>query len=175
MIRYADDFVMGFSHKGDADRVMKVIIQRFAKYKLTLHPEKTKLVAFNSFDRGTFDFLGFTHYWGKSIKGRNVVKRKTSSKKFSLKMQEVNEWFRRHRHGQVGRLIDRVNKKLQGHYNYYGITGNLRQLNNYYYEVRHLLLKWLNRRGGKRMNWEIYAKLLNTYPLVQPRIVHNYV
>ncbi len=107
--------------------------------------------------------------------GCNVVKRKTSSKKFSLKMQEVNVWFRRHRLDQVGRLIDTVNKKLQGHYNYYGITGNFQQLNYYYYEVRRLLLKWLNRRGGKRMNWEIYAKLLNTYPLVQPRIVHNYV
>ncbi len=175
MIRYADDFVMGFEFKSDADRVMQVIFQRFAKYNLTLHPEKTKLTEFNRRDGGSFDFLGFTHYWGKSRKGNKVVKRKTSSKRFSRSMKMMNEWIKRHRHIKVEVAVAALNVKLQGHYNYFGITGNMRQLNSYHYGVKRLYHKWLNRRGGKWMSWGFYLRILKTYPLKPPRVVHSYV
>src|SRR5208337_2258947 len=106
MIRFADDFVMGFSHESDALRVMEVLPKRFGKYGLTLHPDKTRLIAFGppGDDQddgpgkpGTFDFLGFTHYWGRSRHGRWIVKRKTAASRLKRALQRVGEWCRRHR------------------------------------------------------------------------------
>jgi RNA-directed DNA polymerase len=180
LIRYADDFLLLFDNKQDAERVMKVLAKRLQKYGLTLHPEKTKLVEVNSRDRGTpstFDFLGFTHYMGKSRKGKWILKRKTSKKKLKASLQQLNQWMKANRHKPVERWIDELNRKLQGHYGYYGITFNSRRLNTFYECVRHLLHKWLNRRGGKRyVRWDEFTGLILTRnPLIKPRIVHKYI
>ena len=138
LIRFADDFLLLFDNKQDAERVMKVLPKRLGKYGLTLHPEKTKLVEVTGRDRDTpitFDFLGFTHYMGKSRKGKWILKRKTSKKKLKASLQRLNQWMKVNRHKPVA-IYRRsqpkaaslsnheLNRKLQGHYGYYGITFN---------------------------------------------------
>jgi len=177
MVRFADDCVLGFETKEDAERVKKVIGKRFAKYGLTLHPEKTRLIEFkHGGNGGTFDFLGFTHYWGKSQKGKPVVKRRTSKKKLRKAIMATKTWIIRNRHQKFGAIVDGLNRKLQGHYSYYGITFNSIGIRKYYEEVKSILFKWLNRRGGKRRNWNGYIKLITQQkPLAFPRIVHSYL
>lgn len=179
LIRYADDFLLLFDNKQDAERVMKVLAKRLQKYGLTLHPEKTQLVEVNSRDKdtpSTFDFLGFTHYMGKSRKGKWILKRKTSKKKLKASLQQLNQWMKANRHKPVAQLIHELNRKLQGHYGYYGITFNSRKLNTYYEYTKRLLHKWLNRRGGKRVwTWEEIKELTEIrIPMEKPRIVHRY-
>ena len=179
LIRFADDFLLLFDNKRDAERVMKVLAKRLGKYGLTLHPEKTKLVEVNSRDKGTprtFDFLGFTHYMGKSRKGKWILKRKTSKKKLKASLQRANQWMKTNRGKPVDQFIHELNRKLQGHYGYYGITFNARGITHYYHQIRRILHKWLNRRGGKsKWCWERYTgQLLEQHPLNQPRIVHKF-
>ena len=179
IVRYADDFVLGFERAEDAKRVMKVLFKRFEKYYLQLHPDKTRMVNLNNPERGnrSFDFLGFTHYMGKSRKGKPVLKRKTSKKKYSNALNNMNEWLKRNRHNKIRDIIHDLNVKLRGYYNYYGITFNSRRLAGYFHEIKVLLHKWLNRRGGKpTWNWERFTKLVNLWcPLLSPRIYHSYL
>lgn len=180
IIRFADDFLMGFTKKEDALRVMKVLPKRLAKYGLTLHPEKTKLIELDGSGRkgdNTFDFLGFTHYMGKSRKGKRILKRKTSRKKLKLTLLKMNEWLKANRHNPVVEIIAALNIKLRGYYNYYGITFNSRQLHVYQYKVIRILHKWLNRRGGKRIwTWERVNLLIKKwFPLLSPKIYHGYL
>ena len=176
MVRFADDCIFGFETQEDAQRVMKVIGQRFAKYGLTLHPEKTRLIEFKPGDRGnTFDFLGFTHYWGQSRKGIPVVKRRTSRKKFTKAIKRAKDWMVKNRHQKVGTIIQAINLKLKGHYAYYGITFNMMGIVKFFEAIKRILFKWLNRRGGKQMKWDHFSKLISQYvPLATPRIVHSY-
>ncbi|NJN28991.1 MAG: group II intron reverse transcriptase/maturase [Cyclobacteriaceae bacterium] len=178
VIRYADDFLMGFSNKEDALRVMKVLPKRLAKYGLTLNPEKTRLVNLDEDQEGeekTFDFLGFTHYMGNSLKGKRILKRKTSKKKLRISLIRMNNWMRDNRHRSVAEIVKDLNRKLRGYYEYYGITFNSRQINAYYDRVVKLLQKWLNRRGGKkRMSWDKYLLLVEKWvPLLKPKIYHS--
>jgi len=179
MVRYADDFVMGFEYLEDTRRVFEVLNKRFAKYALTIHPDKTKIIDLNKNDRGnrSFDFLGFTHFMGKTRKGKLVLKRKTSTKKLTVALTKTGDWIKRHRHERLAVLIFQLNVKLRGHYSYYGITFNLRSLKQFHRQVERLLFKWLNRRGGKRVwQWERYTKLINEWsPLLKPRIFHSYL
>jgi len=176
IVRFADDCIFGFETQEDAQRVMKVIGQRFAKYGLTLHPEKTRLIEFKPGDRGnTFDFLGFTHYWGQSRKGIPVVKRRTSRKKLTKAIKRAKDWMVNNRHQKVGSIIQAINLKLKGHYAYYGITFNMMGIVKFFEAIKRILFNWLNRRGGKRMNWDHFSKLISQYvPLATPRIVHSY-
>ncbi len=179
IVRYADDFVLGFENAEDANRVMKVLPKRFSKYYLRLHPGKTRTVNLNKPERGnrSFDFLGFTHYIGASRKGYPVLKRKTSKKKYSNSLTRIGEWIKRNRHERIKNIILELNVKLRGYYNYYGITFNSRRLASYYHQVKAMLHKWLNRRGGKQnWPWERFTKLVNgSQPLLKPRIYHSYV
>jgi group II intron reverse transcriptase/maturase len=185
LTRYADDFVMGFEHKQDAERVMAVLPKRFARYGLELHPEKTRMMSFQAppYGResngddgrpGTFDFLGFTHYWGRSLKGNRVVKRKTAAKRFSRILTRTNQWLREARHEPVKWQHERLSKALAGHYSYFGITGNGEALKRLRYHVERLWRKWLNRRSWRaRMTWERFRLLQDRYPLPPVRIVHS--
>lgn len=177
MVRFADDCILGFETQEDARRVMKVIGQRFAKYGLTLHPEKTRLIEFKPGDRGnTFDFLGFTHYWGQSRKESPVVKRRTSRKKLTKAIKRVKDWMVKNRHQKVGTIILAMNLKLKEHYAYYGITFNMIGIVKFFEAIKRILFKWLNRRGGKRINWDHFSNLISQYdPLVSPRIVQSYL
>jgi RNA-directed DNA polymerase len=176
LIRYADDAVMVFKEHADARRVMTVLANRFAKYGLTLHPMKTRMLDFrrpSHRDSGpeTFDFLGLTHYWGKSRRGNPIVTRKTSSNRFGRAIQRVSEWCRDHRHHEVREQHKMLVAKVRGHYNYFGIRGNSDALRRFLNEVERVWCKWLDRRSHKaRMIWPRFRVLLDRYPLPLPRI-----
>jgi RNA-directed DNA polymerase len=187
LIRYADDFVILFTHEADARRVLEVLPKRFGKYGLTLHPEKTRLVPFcqpphkadgGGDDRksraGTFDLLGFTHYWGKSWRGRWVVKRQTASDRLSRAVKKIAQWCRRNRHDPVEQQHRTLSQKVRGHYAYYGITGNALALQAFREAVKRCWRTWLDRRNRERtMIWDRFNRLLAQYPLPPPRVVHS--
>lgn len=181
IVRYADDAVLVFSREEDARRVAEVLPKRFAKYGLRLHPKKTRLVPFEktlSADRrgtsGTFDFLGFTHYWGRSRRGNPIVKRKTAKDRMSRSLTAVRMWCRSNRHRPIDEQQEALGRKLKGHYAYYGITGNSRAIEHFWWEVRRSWKYWLDRRSNsKRLTWTRFNHLMNHYPLPPPRIVHS--
>jgi len=183
LVRFADDFVMIFELEQDARRVMEVLGKRLQRYGLTIHSEKTRLVEFRSPRGGnpggrprggTFDFLGFTHYWGKSRKGAWVVQRKTSKNRLSRSLQQIHQWCRQHRHRRIRWQHRKLSQKVQGHYAYYGITGNGRSLQAFLEGVKKSWYKWLKRRSrNRRLDWERYNQLLQHYPLPAIRIVHS--
>lgn len=184
MVRYADDFVIGFTSEADARRLMAVLPKRFGKYGLTLHPEKTRLVRFRP-PRGqsttgsdqsvpeTFDLLGFTHYWGRSRRGTWVIKRKTARGRLRRALQRAAEWCRRSMHRPVREQHRDLSRKLQGHYGYYGITGNAPALSRFFHEVTRTWRKWLARRSQRGMDWERFNRMLKTFALPAPRVVHS--
>ncbi|MGD9714967.1 MAG: group II intron reverse transcriptase/maturase [Thermomicrobiales bacterium] len=180
LVRYADDFVIGFSDKQDALRVLEVVPKRFERFGLTIHPAKTKLVAFRPPPRdgngtqadrpGTFDLLGFTHYWGRSQRGYWVVKQKTASDRFSRSLRSIDEWCRVHRHWSLREQQQKLNEKLRGHFAYYGVTGNSGALSRFKWEVGRCWQKWLNRRNRQRsMTCEAFLRLLQRFPLIPVR------
>lgn len=181
LVRYADDAVIVFANEEDAQRVMAVLSKRLAKYGLRLHPEKTRLVDFRrprSGGRedhpGTFDFLGFTHYWGKSRRGRLVVRCKTARDRFTRSLRAVSHWCRTSRHLPLVKQQRVLGSKLRGHYAYYGITGNSPSLARFHWIVRSIWRKWLDRRSNStRVSWERFARIVERYPLPPPRIVHS--
>jgi len=179
MVRWADDFIMGFRDKKDAERVLEVLPKRFARYNLELHPGKTKMIDLNS-HRGesgrSFEFLGFTHYLGESRKGKEVLKRKTSPRRLSRAIGEISRYVKLNRHMKLGDLLAEINSKLRGHYSYYGITFNYDGIHRFYEQVKRNLYKWLNRRGGKRiLVWDEFCVVIyHQYPLIKPLIYHTY-
>lgn len=178
LIRYADDFVIAFEQEADARRVWNVLPKRFGKYGLTLHPEKTRLIDFRrpsqDGQRETIDLLGFTHYWGRSRKGTRVVKRKTSSSRFSRALRTLAEWCRRNRHVIIAAQHTALTLMLRGHYSYFGVTGNWTALVRFAYAASRVWQKWLNRRSQRTtMPWDRFSLLLKRYPLPRPRIVHS--
>jgi group II intron reverse transcriptase/maturase len=183
LVRFADDFVMVFSSKEDAFRVYKALPQRLDRFGLTLHPEKTRLVRFRrppgggGPKRGSFDFLGFTFYWGRSRRGRWILKQKTAKDRFSRAMRRMNEWLRGARHLPVKRQAEALGRKLRGHFNYYGIRHNSEALGQFHYRVRRRWCYWLSRRTQKShsgMTWEKFNRLLTRYPLPPPRLAKRW-
>jgi RNA-directed DNA polymerase len=180
LIRYADDYVILCTSKRDAQRIEAVLPKRFGKYGLKIHEEKTRLLDFRCpMGEGgkseTFVFLGFTHYWGKSRKGRWVIKRKTAKKKLKAAICRVYGWCKEHRHDPVKEQWKALSVKLRGHYQFYGITCNSRSLSSFYEAVKRSWRKWLERRSrGREMPWERFERLLQRYPLPRPRITHSY-
>ncbi len=180
MIRYADDFVMGFEHKEDAERVLAVLPKRMGKYGLEIHAEKTRLVDFRrpqisgtmkDHKAETFDFLGFTHQWGKAKNGNCYVMRHHTAKgRLKRAICAINIWCKEHRHDSLRDQCKMLNLKLKGHYGYYAVSGNWQQINKYYEQVRRYWIKWLNRRQGRRngLNWAGYADVLKEFPLMKP-------
>lgn len=184
LIRYADDFVCCFQNKYEAEVFRQRLEARFAKYGLRLAEEKTKILEFGRFAeenrrrRGegkpeTFDFLGFTFYCGlDGKKGFFRCRVKTSKKKFRSKVLRMKEWIKAHRMTQVGELIKKINEKLAGHYQYYGVTDNTREVKNFRNATSWLLFKWLNRRSQRRSYTidSFFNGLLRTFPLAEPKI-----
>jgi group II intron reverse transcriptase/maturase len=181
LIRYADDFVICFARKEDALRVMDVLPRRFGKFGLELHSEKTRLVPFGSPNRShpddpppkTFDFLGFTHYWGKTRKGQWAIKRMTASSRFSRALRRIAEWCREHRHDPLVAQQHALARKLRGHFAFYGITGNKDALERFRYEVRGTWFHSLRRRGRRRMTWSTFVRVLDRFPLPSAIVVHS--
>jgi len=184
-IRFADDGILCFEHKEDAEKVLRVLPKRFAKFGLTLHPEKTRLVEFgryaarNAKKEGkkpeTFDFLGLTHICARSRKGKFTVHVRTMSKRLRRGLKAIAEWCQEHRHDAVSEQQKTLNAKLRGHYQYYGRPTNYRSLWQFYRNVRRIWRKWLSRRTrGRGMTWERFAAILQQYPLQLPRITHTW-
>jgi RNA-directed DNA polymerase len=188
LVRYADDFVLVFEDEEDARRVADVLPKRFEKYGLRLHPEKTRLVSFNRPDPhppssdddddgegpASFDLLGFTHFWGRSRKGKWVVKRKTAKDRLSQTLRRISMWCRVNRHLPIRMQHAALTRKLRGHDAYYGITGNHRALQVLRRWVTRTWRKWLSRRSWKgKMNWDRMNRLLEMFPLPPARVVHS--
>lgn len=179
LIRYADDAVMGFEHEEDARRVMEALPKRFALFALSLNMQKTRIVNFQKPDTPdakpeTFDFLGFTHYWGKSRNGRAITKLQTAKDRLARSCKATWVSCRKNMHLPIQEQCRRLNWKLRGHYSYYGVTHNIGALRRYHLTVRRMWHRWLDRRGGKtQMNWQDYVALLSRHPLASPRIFHS--
>jgi group II intron reverse transcriptase/maturase len=179
LIRYADDFVMGFAYEEDARRVLDVLPNRFGKYGLQIHPGKTRLVPFQRPPSrpsrpgtplvrapGTFAFLGFRHYWSRSWKGTWVVKRQTAPDRFRRALRSITQWCRLHRHRPIAEQPQTLRQKIRGHFNYYGIVGNTQALQRLRYEVGRLWRTWLSRRHRRgQYPWSRFNRLLAHYPL----------
>ncbi|MBA7711116.1 hypothetical protein ES703_120070 [subsurface metagenome] len=186
MIRFADDAVLVFSCKEDALRVMKVLPKRFGKYGLTVHPEKTRIIEFNKpgiraeaeqkqQEPASFNFLGFTHYWARSKKGRWYIKRKTEKSRYSRALKKIAKWCRKNRHKSLKEQHKSLRMKLMGHYGYYGITGNGLWIVRFRNQVERIWRKWLNRRSrSPDMPWERFQYLKKRFPLPRARVVHSY-
>ena len=186
LIRYADDFIIGCEREEDAQRIMQVLPLRFAKFGLEINTEKTKLVRFvqprGTSDRtasggkpGTFSFLGFVHYWGKTWRGGHTIKRKTEGKRLRRSLTSLWEWCRENRHRPLEEQYRALCAKLRGYYQYYGVRCNSQCLDLVHYAATRAWRYWLNRRGGRKLNWQAFGRLLSEFPLPTPKIVQSWV
>jgi RNA-directed DNA polymerase len=179
LIRYWGDFIIGFEREDDARRVLAVLEKRLGRFGLTLHPDKTRLLPSGRppqvRQRGkgpaTFDFLGFTFYWGRSRKGYWRMGCKTRRASLRRAKQAIDDWCRRHRHQPVEAQHAALGRRLRGHFNYFGVSGNFRSLLRLVEATKRAWYKWLCRRSQrKRLNWERFTDLLRQKPLPHPRI-----
>jgi len=186
LIRYADDFIVCFQYKIEAERFLEELKERLAKFDLEIEPTKTKIILFGRFARErmliqenrkpeTFDFLGFTHYCSTTRSGNaSRIKRMTSSKKFRAKIREFKDWLKNSRTMPTADLLSLACIKVKGHIAYYGVTDNIRKVSLFVYEIRGLLFKWLNRRGKRRTyNWDEFGGVMERIKFPRPRIVVN--
>jgi len=185
LLRYADDFVILCTKEADARRIMEVLPKRLGRFGLTLHPEKTRVVPFKrpgpkgpgtggGSEPGTFDLLGFTHFWARSQKGRWVVKRQTAQTRLSRALHSIAEWCRKHRHDPIVQQHRTLSQKIRGHFEYYGITGNSKQLAAFWAGVRRTWKKWLSRRSQcAKKTWDWMDGLLKRFPLPPVIVVHS--
>ena len=182
LVRYADDFVVGFESKQDAWRFMAVMPKRFGRFGLSVHPEKTKMVRFGkpfreeaARENGTFDFLGFTHYWGKSRQGYWIIKWKTMGKRVRRFVKATWQWCRENRHLPLKEQHRALCVKLRGYYQYYGVRHNYRAMNNVLHHVKRGWRYWLSRRSHKGIvKWDdFWESIMDKFPLPWPRIIHK--
>lgn len=178
LVRYADDFVIAFESQDDAERVMDALHRRMEKYGLALHPEKTRLLPFSppSGDDGkgsaTFDLLGFTLYWRRLRRGGWAMWCRTRRARISRAIKAAADWCRRHRHRQVKEQHAALVRRVQGHFNYFGVSGNVESLSRVLHGVRRVWKKWLHRRSQRaRVSWERFLEIEERFPLPQPRVV----
>ena len=180
--RFADDFVMEFHLKSDAERVYQVLPRRFERYGLRIHPEKSRMVQFSrpywkqGKGPGSFAFLGFTEYWGKTLSGGWTIKRKTQGKRLSRFLRGIGDWGKEHLHESMAKQYGILWAKLRGHNQYYGVRGNFKMLEVVYEGTRVKWKKWLSRRNSKdRMGWEQFAaQVEEIFDLPKLRIVHAF-
>lgn len=182
IVRYADDFVCFFQYENEAKAFYEVLKERLAKFGLELSEEKSKIISFGRFARqnskdgktDSFDFLGFTLINGKTLKGKYRVAYRTSKKKLKAKKQAVKEWLKENIHGKPSDTIEKLNRKLAGHYAYYGINGNFEGLMKFYRFIVTAFYKILTRRSQRAyLTWKRYYSLLEKHPIVKPKLYVN--
>jgi len=187
LVRYADDAVLVAQREDDARRILAVLPKRFGRHGLELHPDKTRLVFFVRPDRhttgkghhggrppGTFDFLGFTMLWGRTRRGSWVVKKRTARERKRRTIRRISAWCRRHRHEPLIEQHRSLSRQLQGHYAYYGVTGNFAALSVVFDHAVRAWHYWLNRRAQRRdLSWPRFKRILARLPLPRPRVVHS--
>jgi hypothetical protein len=182
IVRYCDDFVMGFQYEADAQKMVGDLKTRLAKFNLALHEDKTRLIEFGRLpalrrvrcgDRrpSTFAFLGFTHYCGWTRDGRFVLKRKTQAERMTRKLRELRQEARRRMHNPLATQHGWLRRVLCGHYRYYGLPSNHRAMRRFYWQVLCLWYRCLRRRSQRsRLTWQRFFELLTRLPLPEPRI-----
>ena len=184
LVRYADDFVIGIEEEEDAHQIMGVLPKRFGKYGLTLHPDKTRLIDFRRPDRHTrlpgesgaegpssFDFLAFTHVWGRSRHGYWTVRQLTAKDRFVRALRKVVDFVREHRHMPIKEQHRLLCLKVKGHYGYFGLTCNMRRVSAFRKAVRYAWFTWLSRRAERRsLTWSEFDQLEKRWPLPPPRL-----
>lgn len=175
IVRYADDLVMAFEHEQDARELLGQLEERLRRFALSLNREKTRLVRFGRrWARSeTFEFLGLTHIAGKDRQGRYLVRRKTSRGRMNRSLRAVGQWCRRHRHAPLGWQKKELGRKLEGHYNYYGVRGNFQSLRSFFYGVWRQWWRSLLRRSQKVNKHRLHQLLNNVFVLPKPRITHT--
>jgi len=182
IVRYADDFICMFQHENEANAFYEALETRLKKFNLELSKDKSKIIRFGRFAKqhsadgktDTFDFLGFTHINGETLTGKYTVLHRTSKKKLKAKKQNVKEWLKENIHRKPSDTIELLNKKLVGHYRYYGISGNYEGLLKFYRYIRIALYKTLTRRSQRAyLTWRRYRMLLEKHPIAEPRIYVN--
>lgn len=177
LIRYADDFVVGFEYRHEAEAFDQALKARLAKFGLEVAADKTKTLRFGRNGgpyNGRFDFLGFEFYWEPDRKGKPRVKRRTATKKWRAGMQRIRDWIREHRHDRLSRSMKTLRAKLQGTWNYYGLIGNYRRMKLTYEETGRTLYKWLNRRSQRRsISMRAVDRLMERFQIPRPRIVEK--
>jgi RNA-directed DNA polymerase len=175
LIRYADDFVCAFEVQADAERFYKVLGQRLEKFGLELAAAKTRMIPFSrdrAAGRTSFEFLGFEFRWGKDRKGKDHLKRRTARKKLRTSLKRFTAWCKEHRYLRLPGLFQRLNARLRGYYNYYGVHGNAASLKEFFNKAMRILLKWLNRRSQRHSyTWPGYTEVLERFQVARPRIV----
>src|SRR5665648_311575 len=181
LIRYIDDFVVCFQYRSDANRFQEVLKKRLEKFALTLEPNKTRLIEFGRFatehakEQGkrleTIYFLGFTHYCTRSRNGNFKVGRKTEKTRFKRSIVKLQATLREIRHSSIKEQVAVINPVLRGHYNYYGMAGNSKSLNKFYYKIEKYWKKMLSSRCSKGyVTWEKFKAIKRTFPLLQPKL-----
>jgi len=184
LVRYADDAVIAFEDLMSGQRMLAVLGKRLERFGLTLHPIKTRFVDFRfrrpkgrhpATSGTTFDFLGFTHVWGKSLRGKDVVRQITAKDRYARALAAVSEWCRRNLHRPFREQHARLSRMIRGHCAYYGISGNSRRLRWYHHQLVRIWRKWLARRGRhSNLSWSRFAAMLARHPLPPPLLVHTY-
>ena len=173
MVRYADDFVCLFQYEQEAKKFYQMLVERMKQFGLELAEDKSRIVPFGRY-KGTkesFDFLGFTHYNGKSHWGKYCVLHRTSKKKLTQKRQSAKQWLREHIHESISETVEKLNKKLEGHYRYYGIYGNWIGLKKFYSYVKRELWRTKRRRDQSCwLTWEKFKKIMRIYPIIWPKV-----
>lgn len=174
LIRYADDWVSAFEFRGDAERFYAMQGERLREYELELSAAKTRVMRFSSWqpqDKESFEFLGFEFRWGKDRQGKPYLKRRTSRKKYRSSLQRFTEWCKQTRHLKNRERFAKLNRKLSGYYNHYGLPGNYKSLNDFFHQSQRILFKWLNRRSQKRSyTWDGFRELLDCFKVPHPQI-----
>ncbi|MCP4265649.1 MAG: group II intron reverse transcriptase/maturase [Candidatus Brocadiaceae bacterium] len=182
IVRYADDFVCFFQYENEANLFLRLLKERLAKFSLEVSEEKTKLIPFGRFAKANsptgrtegFDFLGFAHYNGETRTGRYRVIHRTSKKKLKLKKKAVKDWMRDNMHGKLSETIKLLNRKIVGHYAYYGISGNYEGLCKFYKFIEIQLYKTLKRRSQRQwITYIRYKKILDKFPIMKPKLYVN--
>lgn len=170
---YADDFICIFENARDAERFYKVLDKRLEKFKLTLSVEKTNIIDFRYIRKNSFEFLGFSFRWGKGL--RKKLKISTSKNKLKKSYRIFKTWIKENSRVKKKYLFKKLNEKLRGYYNYYGINGNYKSIEQFHYFVEILLFKWMNRRSQKTSyNWIGFIEMIKSFGIVKPRIVWKF-
>ena len=165
-----------FQLRHDCQRFYKALGSRLGKFKLELSVAKTRVIKFTRFeteDGTSFDFLGFEYRWATSRSGKPLVTMHTSKKKFRMALTAILSWIKGERcKTGTSAILNTLRQKLQGHWNYYGVSGNAEMLDRYYWKVRRIIFKWLNRRSQRRsFNWQVFSEMLNHFKIPKPRII----
>jgi len=184
LTRFCDDFVIGFKNWNDMKRVYTVLSKRLEKFGLKLHTEKTKIIDFrfkrpveNKYEEHStsFNFLGFTHVWGKSLKGNSVVYQVTAKDRLSRAILSIYKFCKDNRHASIDLQYTKIKQKMMGHFAYFGITGNSYKLGVYAHQIERIWQKWLSRRSrNSSIKWSQFSKFLSRFPLPPAKIIHKY-